>query len=147
MIPHDANETLRLPGGPGFGGGGQPINGVELDPFIGADDPKKPLISKLLEVPALKRRYAGFVKDIAENWLDWKKLGPPAQSRQALIADDVKKDTHKLDPFEAFEKSLAQDTESVGPRGPQQSISLKGFADQRRAYLLAHPEIQRLTAK
>lgn len=138
LIPHDANETFRLPGGPG---GGR-FDGVELDPFYGEDDPNKPLISKLLAVPALRQRYAGYVKDIAETWLDWKKLGPIAEARQALIADDVKRDTRKLDSFEAFQNSL-----TGGADGSRGDISLKEFADQRRAYLLGHPEIQKLTAK
>jgi hypothetical protein len=138
LIPHDANETFRLPGGPG---GGR-FNGVELDPFYGDDDPNKPLLSKLLAVPALRQRYAGHVKDIAENWLDWNKLGPIAEARQALIADDVKRDTRKLDSTEAFENSL-----TGGAGGSRGGIGLKEFADQRRAYLLGHPEIQKLTAK
>lgn len=137
LVPHDANETFRLPGGPG---GGR-FNGVELDPFYAADDANKPLLSKLLAVPALRQRYAGYVKDIAENWLDWSKLGPIAEARQALIADDVKRDTRKLDSFEAFQNSL------TGESGSRGGISLKEFADQRRAYLLGHPEIQKLTAK
>jgi len=138
VLPHDANETLRLPGGPG---GGQ-FNGVELDPFLAAEDANKPLISKLLAVPALRKRYAGYVKDIAEKWLDWSKLGPIAEAHQALIADDVKRDTRKLDSFEAFQNSLA-----AGGGGSRGGISLKDFADQRRAYLLAHPEIQKLAGK
>ena len=55
--------------GGGFGGG-QRINGVELDPLLAANDVNKPLISKLLAVPALRARYLGYVRDIAEKWLD-----------------------------------------------------------------------------
>jgi hypothetical protein len=62
-----------------------------------------------------------------------------------LIAAEVKRDSRKLDSFEAFENSLSGDGEVESPDGRDGRISLKDFADQRRAYLLNHPEIKRLT--
>lgn len=146
IVPHDANETFRAPQGPGMGGG-QRVNGVELDPFAGSDDKDKPLLSKLLVVPALRERYLGYVRDIATKWLDWQKLGPIAQGYQALIADDVKKDTRKLDSYEAFTKSLTEDTEEEGFRGPRRSMSLKSFVEQRREYLLNLSAVKATTKK
>ena len=141
IIPHDANETFALPGGPGFGG--EPsMSGIELDPLTGADDPNKPLLHKLLAVPSLRTRYLGYIRNIAEQWLDWNKLGPLAQQYQALIAADVKTDTRKLDSLDAFTKSATADTESSGFRGPRRKISLKSFVEQRRAYLLNHPAVK-----
>lgn len=132
-------------GGPGFGGG-QPIKGVELDPLLAVNDENKPLISKLLAVPSLRARYLGYVKNIAEKWLDWNTLGPIAERYHALIAEDVKADTRKLETTEDFEKSLTQDIEGrgFGPGGGG-TISLKNFADQRRAYLLNYQETKRPT--
>jgi hypothetical protein len=92
-----------------------PIKGVELDPLVMANDPNKVLISKLLAVPKLREKYLGYVRQIAEQWLDWEKLGPIAQEYHDLIAEDVKKDTRKLEGYEEFEKNL---TENVGGRGP-----------------------------
>jgi hypothetical protein len=126
-------------GGPGGGrgpGGGMRINGVELDPLAVANDPEKPLASKLLAVPALRTRYLNYVREIADKWLDWKTLGPIAEKYHALIAEEVKRDTRKLDSTEAFEASLTGDTAESGGRGPQPRMNLKQFADQRRAYLL-----------
>lgn len=141
VTPHDANETFgpgrgmgggMRPGGPppppppgammpvpagGRGGSG----GAELDPLIGLNDAAKPLRSKLLAVPALKAKYVTYVKQIANRWLDWNFVGPIAQKHQALISDDVRKDTRKLDTFEAFEAGLA---------------NLKTFVDRRRQFLL-----------
>ena len=149
ILPQDSNETFSKPGGPGFGGGpggrrgpggpggsggGVRINGVELDPLFAANDANKPLISNLLAVPALRLRYLGYVRDIADKWLDWKKLGPLARQYQAIIAEDVAKDTRKLDATAAFTKGLTEDVEAEGPGG--MTIGLKNFADQRRAYLL-----------
>lgn len=145
LVPHDANETFLRPGGPGFGRGPQ-ISGVELDPFFGSDDPNKPLLSRLLAVPSLKARYTAHVRTIAEEWLDWKKIGPLAEQFQALIADDVKADTRKLNTFEGFQKGLAEDFEEEGFRGPRRILSLKSFVEQRRRYLLNHAEIKKPAA-
>jgi hypothetical protein len=150
VMPHDANETFGpgrgggpRGGGPGgFGappaagmppdrmvrGGmrpgprmGGPGGGPELDPLIGLSDATKPLRSKLLAVPELRARYLGYVRQIASKWLDWNTLGPMADRYQALIADDVRKDTRKLSTAEAFESGLT---------------GLKTFAERRRAFLL-----------
>jgi hypothetical protein len=146
VLPHDSNETFSRPeGGPpggmrGPGRGGPPINinGVELDPLFAAKDESKPLISKLLAVPKLRERYLGYVREIAEKWLDWKKLGPIARQYQALIAEDVRDDTRKLDDIDGFLKGATEDIEGNGRPGPggHGTIGLKKFADERREYLL-----------
>ncbi|MFO1497770.1 MAG: CotH kinase family protein [Verrucomicrobiota bacterium] len=135
-------------GRPGFGGGGAPggavqTKGVELDPLVAANDASKPLISKLLAVPALRARYLQYVRDIAENWLDWQKLGPIAEQYQALITEDVKSDTRKLDSTEAFLASITQDVpgNGFGPFG-RGTIGLKNFAAQRQKYLLEKTEVK-----
>ncbi len=97
------------------------MGGPDLDPLVGLNDDSKPLRSKLLAVPALRTRYLGYVRQIATKWLDWNTLGPLAQRYQALIAEDVRKDTRKLDTFEAFQSGVN---------------SLKTFAERRRAFLL-----------
>ena len=155
VIPHDMNEALmneggrggRGPGGPppdfarGFppdGSGGPPPDmgrrggrgfgpggGPDVDPLVGLNDTSKPLRSKLLAVPALRARYIAHVRDIAERWLDWKKLGPLAKSYQAVIADEVKLDTRKLYSSEAFESGLDGGEDS-----------LRRFVEARREFLL-----------
>jgi len=129
-------------GGPGGRGGGVRVEGVKLDPLLAANDANKPLISKLLAVPALRAQYLGYVREMAEKWLDWEKLGPIAQEYYALIADDVRADTRKLDSTEDFINGLTAPQGSGGFGGG--SIGIKTFADQRRAYLLSYPEIQKL---
>jgi hypothetical protein len=103
-----------------------------------ATNANKPLISKLLAVPSLRARYLGYVRDIAEKWLDWNRLGPIAERYHALIAEDVRADTRKLDSTEGFERGLTDNVQ--GGRG---TIGLKNFADQRRAYLLNHAEVKK----
>ncbi len=149
LVPHDANETFRVPGvggrggrggarggfGPRGGGGGRggfgprrgrggrggPRATIDLDPLVGLDDAGKPLRSKLLAVPALRERYMGYVRDIATKWLDWEKLEPIIERYRALIAADVEADTRKLYSLEDFQ------------RGAE---AFKSFAEQRREFLL-----------
>ena len=94
-----------------------------LDPLVGLNDAAKPLRSKLLAVPALRARYMTYVRQIATRWLDWNTLGPLVQKYQGIIADDVKTDTRKLVPTEAFMTS---------------ADALKTFAENRRAFLLSY---------
>lgn len=119
----------RVGGGMGGRPGGR--GGPELDPLATATDDSKPLLSKLLAVPALRTRYLSYVRQMADQWLDWQRLGPLAERQHALIAADVKADTRKLDTTEAFENSLTG------------SDGLKAFAEKRRAYLLNHTEVKK----
>lgn len=123
--------------GPGASG-----EGVALDPFTGADDPDKPLLCRLLAVPAWRQQYLSYVRALAETWLDWKKLAPIIERHQALIAADIPGDTHKLYSAEAFRQAVVEETEESGFRGPQRSGSLKGFVEQRQAYLLGLPAVK-----
>ena len=133
----------RRPGddgpGPGRGPEGVRVKGVELDPLLAANDPTKPLISKLLAVPALRARYLAYVREMAETWLDWNKLGPLAEAHHAFIASEVKADTRKLESFEDFNAGLGA-TSAPGDAPGGGTISLKAFAEQRRAFLLKQSE-------
>ena len=127
--------TFGRPGGfgpPGFGGPGG--GGVKLDPLVGLDNERMPLRSKLLAVPELKAQYLEYVRAIAEDSLDWGKLGPVVADYRALIRDAVERDTKKLSTFEAFLKATSD--ESVKADENEREISLRTFADKRRAYLL-----------
>jgi hypothetical protein len=114
IFPHDFNEAL---GSEIFGAGG----GAELDPLVALDDPRKPLRSKLLAVPALRARYLSYVEDIATTWLDWEALGPAVEGYRALIEDDVVRDTRKLYSTGAFDAGME---------------TLRRYVERRRSYLL-----------
>ncbi len=140
IYPHDGNEAFYdLP--PNMRGGA--ARGTELDPFIGSEDPNKVLLSRLVAVPALRARYLQYVKEMATTWLDWQRLGPLALKYQALIDPDVKIDTRKLDSYDAFRALVERDFEAVTARGPVTRMSLKTFADQRRAFLLNYKETRK----
>ena len=131
LTPHDANEGFRT--------GGRGGSGAQPDPLAAMDDPNKALRHRLLASPTLRTRYLAYVGDIADNWLDWQKLGPRVEMYRTLIEADVAKDSRKHDTIEAFTSGI------YGPQGdgPPPATTIKGFADQRRAALLAHPEVVR----
>jgi len=122
---------------------------VRLNPFAGTEDPNKPLLNKLLAVPSLRLRYLEHMRNIAGEWLAWSRISPLARQHQSLIAAGVKSDTRKLDSAEAFANGITEDgvgQRRGGPGGPP-GMSLKIFVEKRQAYLLAHHEITKTTAK
>ncbi len=137
IYPHDGNEAF-YDAPPNIRGGA--ARGTDLDPFIGSEDPNKVLLSRLVAVPALRTRYLGYVKEMATKWLDWNQLGPIALKYQALIDEDVKADTRKLESYEAFLALVEKDL----VRGENTIMSLKTFSDQRREFLLNYPDIKKL---
>jgi spore coat protein CotH len=119
------------PGMDGFGGlgrGGGPMmgrGGTSLDPLVNAENPQQVLAYKLLAVPELRAKYLEIVRDIAEKWLDWERLGPIVKRYHDLIADDVKADTKKLYSTEGFDSGLK---------------TIESFVKARRTYLLTKTE-------
>jgi hypothetical protein len=130
----------RGPGGfgpPGFGPpgfGGPRGGGVTLDPLVGLENERTPLRSKLLAVPALRDRYLQFIRKIAQDSLDWSKLGPVVAGYRELIRNDVERDTRKLSTYEEFLIATADENAQTSPSQPV--TSLRMFADRRRDFLL-----------
>ena len=130
FVFHDANEMFSSSGGGRGGrggGGGGGGGGVQLSPLVALNDTSKPIISKVLAVPALRAKYIGFVREIAEKSLDWNALGPVVAQYRALIAEDVARDTRKLYSTEEF---LSGTSDDGGPG------TLRAFFEARRAFLL-----------
>lgn len=125
------------PGGPGgFGGGG-----VALDPLVGLTNARTPLRTKLLAVPSLRAKYLANIRTIAEKSLDWKALGPVVARYRGLLEKEVELDTRKLESTEGF---LRATSDTVGPpMGGRGGMGLRGFADQRRTFLLNYVEIKK----
>jgi hypothetical protein len=150
IIQTDTNETLQPmgfggpKGGGGFGkgpkdgkGGG---SGYALDPLIGLNSTRAPLRSKLLAVPAWREKYLKNVHRIANESLDWKKLGPLVSQYRALIEKEVELDTRKLSSLAEFRNST---TDAPPAEGAGSRYSIRAFADGRRSYLLNHVEIKK----
>lgn len=119
--------------------------GVDLDPLVSVKDARKPLLSKLLAVPEYRTRYLQNMRDVAEQWLDWKQLQPLVSQYASLINSEVAADTRKLSTYEAFRAGLGFNSSANGKAaGERGLLDLKSFATQRRAYLLGHAEISKL---
>ncbi|HVT72865.1 MAG TPA: CotH kinase family protein [Lacunisphaera sp.] len=108
--------------------------GEELDALAGADDEARPLLRRLLAAPGLRDRYLAYLRDLAQNWLAWSRLGPVARQYHDLIADEVRQDTHKATSYEKFVQEFDQNT-SAGGREGDATTSLKAFVDERGDYL------------
>lgn len=160
MIPYDVNETFSAghggPAGPrppkapqgapenskpphaheGRTRGRGPSGGIDLAPLTAAQDDSKPMLSKLLAVPALRQRYLSYVRSMADEWLNWDRLNPIATNYHNLIAEEVAQDTRKLYSTAAFKNSVVgRDSEPKEAQG-RQVIGLKSFAEQRREFLI-----------
>ena len=131
FTPHDANEGFRMTVRNGLS--------VQPDPLAAMDDPNKALRHKLLANPELRRRYLAYVGDIAEKWLDWRRLGPLVERYAKLIGAAVAADTRKHEETATFRAGIYGRTVDT----PAPATSIKGFAEQRRAFLLAHPEVMK----
>jgi hypothetical protein len=114
FVFHDANEM--------FGAGRTALN-----PLVAQNDTTKPIISKVLAVPALRATYLGYVREIAEKSLDWNALRPIVKQYRDLIADDMARDTRKLFSTDEFLRTTADDP-AFG--------TLRNFFEGRRAFLL-----------
>jgi spore coat protein CotH len=137
--PNDAGQGG--PGGPGRNvPGGPRRGGAELDPLVALNDIGKPLRSRLLAVPSLKKRYLEHVRAIADESLDWKNLEPVVSAYVKLVGKEIENDTRKLTSYKEFEENVSS-TPTEGSRG---HMGLKQFADERRAFLLNFPAIKDL---
>ncbi|RKU27314.1 hypothetical protein C6497_11230 [Candidatus Poribacteria bacterium] len=152
LISHDNNETFRFGREPRGGGGGGPGGGGprgwswgELadgmaTPLTHAENPLRPVISRLVGVPEWKARYIAHVKTVMNEWLDWKKIEPIILEYHDLIDTEVQQDDKKLYSYDDFVNSVEGEQ---GGRTP----SYKQFITRRREYLLNHPELTKPTPK
>ncbi len=148
LLPHDSNETFR------FAGGGGPnswqTDGQMLSPVSQENDMMRPVISRLFAIPHLRARYLAHIRTITEKWLDWEVLQPIIAEYQSLVDAEVKADDKKLYAYEAFATSQIKDQGGGGGGGPggrgrRETPSFKRFVEERREYLLNHPEINKPT--
>jgi len=133
FIFYDANEMFSSGGGGrgGGGGGGRAGGGPTLSPLATQHDESKPIIARVLAVPALRAKYLGYVREIAEKSFDWRTLGPVVKQYRDLIAEDVARDTRKLFSTEQF---------ITGTSDEPVPGSLRSFLEQRREFLLSWSE-------
>jgi hypothetical protein len=100
-----------------------------------------PLRSKLLAVPEYRARYLQLLRTIAEKSLSNQTLSPVITQYRKLLDAEIKMDTRKMSPYEAFVHSTAPIQENEAP-----PASLNDFIKQRSDFLLQHAEIKNLAA-
>ena len=100
---------------------------MPLNPLVAQNDANKPIISKILAVPALRARYLGFVREIAEKSLDWNALGPVV--KQYPRADRRRRRARHAQAL--HDRRFLRGTADDGSPG-----TLRAFFEARRAFLL-----------
>jgi hypothetical protein len=145
--PPEGGRPEGPPNGPPAGGGEQPRGPQDpqggarnrmLDPLAQTNETTRPLVGKLLSVPAWRARYLAYVRTILNEQLDWAVLGPKAKTLAKLIDAEVKRDDKSLYGYKAFQNSVEP---AEGAR-PGRTPALKTFVEERRASLLASPALQ-----
>lgn len=103
ILPWDLNMSFA---GFGMGGGTESQIAVKIDEPTMTALAERPLIAKLLEVPAYVERYHGFIKELAEGYLDPATFEARAREVQALLDPYVQRDPTKFVTYEQFKASL-----------------------------------------
>ncbi|HEU4418370.1 MAG TPA: CotH kinase family protein, partial [Planctomycetota bacterium] len=129
------------PGGPGAapGGrrGGPGPGGAVTSPLQMASREDRPLLRRLLEVPAWKQRYLANLRELATTALSPDVIGARIDRWQTLLEPFVKDDVHSLYGYDAFLRSFAKD--ETGKPAPR---SLMAIIAQRSTQTLADPAMQ-----
>ena len=100
--------------------------------MISADNTRMPLRSRLLAIPTLRAKYLQYVREIAEESLDWQQIAPVVAQHAQLIEKEVALDTRKLESVEAFRQST-----DMSASGENQA-SLRSFFELRRKFLMEY---------
>ena len=147
LIQHDGNESF------GTGVKGQwPKNvSFELDPFYQATNSNFPLIKRLLEVPSFRQRYLAHMRTIIHEWLNWDILEPVINRLQDQIEHTFKNaKIPPLHPIEQFRQNVYQDWSYKFRPSSETAVNIPGlkpFIQNRRKYLLNHPDISKPAPK
>jgi hypothetical protein len=81
------------------------------------------------------------VRTIVDESLDWKVFEPVFEDYRALVAEDILADTRNLSNFTEFFDADIAGPAGGGPFGGPPGI--RRFVEERRKFLLAHPELSK----
>lgn len=101
----------------------------------------KPVLNNVLAAPELRQRYFAHMRTVLPL-LDWAHLEPIFTAHRQLIDAAVQADPKKLYTYSAFQNNFTT-TVNIGGSPPfgGNVLGLKQYVDQRRALLLATPEL------
>jgi spore coat protein CotH len=121
---------------PGGRRGGPGPGGAVTSPLQMENRADRPLLRRLLEVPAWKQRYLANLKELAKA-LSPDVVGARIDQWRTLLEPFVKNDVHSLYGYDAFSRSFAK--EETGKPAPR---TLMAIIAQRRAQILGDPAMQ-----
>lgn len=145
LVARDNNEILLArgnrgpsPGGPAGGGRrGGPGGGAAATPLAGSDRADRPLLKRLLEVPAWRQRYLQNLRTIAATALADATVQRRLSAWQQAIEPIVARDQHSPHDHAAFLRNFA-----VDDQGQPLAGSLRAVLATRRQAILGAPEMQ-----
>jgi hypothetical protein len=108
---------------------------ITFQPLADFDNPKRPLLSKLLKQPLYRKVYLCHLKTIAQDYLSKGQLLSRAQQMQKEIDGLVKTDSLKLYTYPDFQRSLDQTMTS----GIDHIIGIRQLMEKRGQFLSKHP--------
>jgi CotH kinase protein len=108
---------------------------AEYNPLAEIDNPKRPLISKLLRNPLYKKIYLAHLRTVTTEQLKSGYWNTRAQSMIREIDPWVKLDSLKLYSYTNFQQALDKTMQS----GPDNVIGLRQLMEKRSTWLAAHP--------
>lgn len=132
---HDGNESwgVSLFGWPG---------GVttDLSPTYRFNSSSRPVLRNLMRVPRWRERYMAHMRTMLEDF-SWDDMEEQLLGYRDLIDAAVQADNKKLYTYSQFRTNFLTDT-TVNVAGSNlPAPGLRRFLDDRRAFLLAHPDI------
>lgn len=108
---------------------------IQYSPLAEVNNPKRPLISRLLSNPYYRKVYLAHMKTVINDQLKNGQWFGHAQSLMRNIDPWVKLDSLKLYSYSDFQNSL----DKTMKNGPDNVIGLRQLLDKRADYLLKHP--------
>lgn len=108
---------------------------IEISPLLHYNNPKRPLLQRLLQHPRYRKWYLAHFRTLFSNHFENGSLVARARELQTFIKSEVAQDSNNLYSYQLFEKNL----ESTVSPDEQDIIGLIEFIAGRTAYLKSHP--------
>lgn len=104
------------------------LDNWKMDPNTQITNPKRPLISRVFQIPRWKEAYKTRIRVVLDEFIRWDVLGPMIAKYQALIDAEVKADPVNVHSYEDFRNIVTRNLKNFS--------GLKPFIETRRQYLL-----------
>lgn len=121
---------------------------VKLDPFLYQNDPRRPLISKLLAIPMYRKIYVAHIKTILNDWFLNGKYLTRAKEIAQFIDNAVSEDKNKHFTYEDFKTNISSSiSEIVDGKEVSKVIGIEELMKARVEFLQNFPPFQKITPK